>query len=212
MQLGGVPLICRGDAGTENGMVAAMQHFFRRDGNDAFSQEKSFLYGRSVSNQRIEAWWSYLRKTDTNWWMNYFKDLRDQGIYDDSNPVHVECLKFCYMPLLKEELERVAQQWNLHMIRQSANEQSPSGRPDTIFFIPEAFDSTSYLQDVDPLDLVVAKDTCCEIPQYASFETFSELAQIIMSENNIESPGTDINKVERLYINLIGHIQDIDLV
>jgi hypothetical protein len=75
MQLGGVPLICRGNAGTENGMVAAMQHFFRRDGNDAFSQEKSFLYGRSVSNQRIEAWWSYLRKTDTNWWMNYFKDL-----------------------------------------------------------------------------------------------------------------------------------------
>lgn len=116
------------------------------------------------------------------------------------------------MPLLKEELERVAQQWNLHMIRQSTNEQSPSGRPDTIFFIPEAFDSTSYLQDIDPLDLVVAKDTCCEIPQYASFETFSELAQIIMSENNIESPGTDINKVERLYINLIGHIQDIDLV
>ena len=78
-QLDGAPLICRGDAGTENGMVAAMQRFFRRDGNDAFSGEKSFLYGRSVSNQRIEAWWSYLRKTDTNWWMNYFKDLRDQG-------------------------------------------------------------------------------------------------------------------------------------
>lgn len=208
-QLGGTPLICRGDRGTENGMVAAMQRFFRRDGIDEFSQEKSFLYGRSVSNQRIEAWWSYLRKTDTNWWMNYFKDLRDQGLYDDSNPVHVECLKFCYMPLIKEELDRVAQQWNLHMIRPSTNEQSPSGRPDTIFFIPEAFNSSSYLQDVDPQDLVVARDTCCEIPQDASFETFSELAQIIMTENNIEAPGIDINKVERLYVDLLGHIRDI---
>ena len=116
------------------------------------------------------------------------------------------------MSLLKEELDRVAQQWNLHMIRQSTNEQSPSGPPDTIFFIPEAFDSTSYLQDVDPLDLTVAKDTFCEIPQDASFETFSELAQMIMNENNIESPGTDINKVEQLYLDLIAHIQDIELV
>ena len=27
----------------------------------------SFMYGRSVSNQRIEAWWSFLRKSDTDW-------------------------------------------------------------------------------------------------------------------------------------------------
>ena len=141
--------------------------------------------------------------------MNYFNDLRDQGIYDDNNPIHVQCLKFCYMPLLKDELDRVAQQWNLHMIRQSANELSPSGRPDTVFFIPEVFNSTSYLQEVDPLDLAVAKDVCCEIPQDASFETFSELAQMIMSENNIESPGIDIDKIERLYIDLLEHIQAI---
>ena len=95
------------------------------------------------------------------------------------------------------------------MIRQSANELSPSGRPDTVFFIPEVFNSTSYLQEVDPLDLAVAKDVCCEIPQDASFETFSELAQMIMSENNIESPGIDIDKIERLYIDLLEHIQAI---
>ena len=64
------------------------------------------------------------------------------------------------------------------MIRQSANELSPSGRPDTVFFIPEVFNSTSYLQEVDPLDLAVAKDVCCEIPQDASFETFCFLKML----------------------------------
>ena len=67
---------------------------------------------------------------------------------------------------------------------------------------------TSYLQKVDPLDLAVAKDVCCEIPQDASFEMFSELAQM-MSENNIESPGIDIDKIECLYIDLLEHIQAI---
>ena len=134
---------------------------------------------------------------DTKRWMNYFKDLRDQGLYDDSNPIHVECLKFCYMPVIKEDLDRIAQQWNLHMIRkQSTNYPFPTGRPELLFFSPEAFNSSSHLQDVDSQDLVVAKDTCCDIPQDTSFETFSELAEIIMSENNIEPPGININKVE----------------
>ena len=186
-----------------------MQRFFRREALDEFSGGKSFLYGRSVSNQRIEAWWTYLRKTETDWWINYFKDLRDQGLYDDSNPMHVACLKFCFMPLLKEELERVAQQWNLHRIRPSANEHSPSGRPDTIFFIPEAFHSTSYLQQVHPSDLEVAKDVCCETSIDPSFQIFTELAELVMAENGLELPGSDVVKAELLYINLIGHLENL---
>ena len=65
-QLGGVPHICRGDAGTENGHVATMQRFLRRNAQHEFGGEKSFLYGRSVANQRIEAWWAFLRKSETD--------------------------------------------------------------------------------------------------------------------------------------------------
>ncbi|XP_067052296.1 uncharacterized protein [Acropora muricata] len=50
-QVGGTPRICRGDAGTENVNIAAMQRFFRRNAADAFRGDKSFLYGKSVSNQ-----------------------------------------------------------------------------------------------------------------------------------------------------------------
>jgi len=38
--------------------------------------DDSFFYGKSVSNQRIEAWWSILGKDCTSWWIDVFKDLR----------------------------------------------------------------------------------------------------------------------------------------
>ncbi|XP_068708455.1 uncharacterized protein [Montipora foliosa] len=162
-QVGGVPHILRGDAGTENGHVAAMQRFLRRNDRDEFAGRKSFLYGRSVANQRIEGWWAFLRRSETDWWINYFKDLRDQGLYNDDDPVQVECLRFCFLPVLQHELERVAKHWNLHKIRPSCNELSPHGRPDTIYFLPEVTNTMSYLHNTANEDLQVTKDVCCVI-------------------------------------------------
>ena len=62
----GVPRILRGDRGTENVNVAGLQRFFRRNSLDNMAGNKSFLYGRSVSKQRIEAWWAFLRKSETD--------------------------------------------------------------------------------------------------------------------------------------------------
>jgi len=62
-QLGGVPRTIREDRGTENVNVAAMQSFLERIGTDLMAGEKSFLYGCSVSNQGIKAWWSFLKIT-----------------------------------------------------------------------------------------------------------------------------------------------------
>ena len=58
----GGPHIVRADNGTENVNMAAIQCFFRREAADAFADQKSFLYGSSISSQRIEAWWSQLRQ------------------------------------------------------------------------------------------------------------------------------------------------------
>lgn len=209
-QVGGVPWRCRSDAGTENVHVAAMQRFFRRNANDEFSGEKSFQYGRSTSNQRIESWWAYLKKSETSWWINYFKDLRDQGLYNDSDPIHVECLKFCYMPLLREELHRVAKNWNLHKIRlSSGNEQSPCGRPDMNYFVPEAFGAISYLQPVSQEDLDVANEICCNAPQDNFGAIFSELAEMIIRENNLPVGVIDVRQAEHLYIDLLGFLENI---
>ena len=56
-QLGGTARIIRADHGTENGYVEAVQRFFRRNAQDELAAGNSFMYGKSVSNQRIESWW-----------------------------------------------------------------------------------------------------------------------------------------------------------
>lgn len=47
----GVPRRIRSDNGTENTRVAATHRVFREDDNDSFAGEKSFMFGKSTSNQ-----------------------------------------------------------------------------------------------------------------------------------------------------------------
>ena len=77
--IGGTARRIRADFGTENTHVAQIQRFLRRNNVDSFAKEKSFVYGKSAANQRIESWWSFQRRWGINWWINYFKDLRDRG-------------------------------------------------------------------------------------------------------------------------------------
>ncbi len=157
--VGGTASVIRGDMGTENCRVAAIQRIFRHDSGDSWAGVKSFLYGKSVSNQRIEAWWGQLRKGASDWWIRHFKDLRDRGLYCDANVVHVECLLFCYMAVLREELQKVTRLWNLHRIRPSTrNRTSPPGRPYLLYHQPELTGAIDYNHDVDMDDLDVARD------------------------------------------------------
>jgi len=69
------PLQTRTDYGTENGIIAAMQCYFRSDDNAPFSGVCAHAYGTSTRNQRIENFWSHFKKTCSNWWIQLFKDL-----------------------------------------------------------------------------------------------------------------------------------------
>lgn len=72
--VGSVPRILRADNGAENVHVnAAFQRFFRRKSIDVFAGEKSFMCRKSVSNQRIEAWWDQLRREGMDWW-DFFEE------------------------------------------------------------------------------------------------------------------------------------------
>lgn len=208
--IGGTPRIVRGDCGTENCYVDAIQRFFREGHGDVFAGDNSFMYGRSVSNQRIEAWWSILRRMNTDFWINYFKDLREIGLYGDDNILHVQCLKFCFMPLIREELHRVAELWNLHRIRpQSSNRDSPAGRPEILYFLPELNGKVSYIHDVTLDDIEVAEEMCCaQNTVDDSFELFEELAEMIMVDEDLQSPSNPDEALE-LYINLLDYIEDI---
>ena len=49
--ISGTARIVRADPGTENVKVEVLQKFYRANGRDSFSGEKSFMYGKSTANQ-----------------------------------------------------------------------------------------------------------------------------------------------------------------
>lgn len=137
------------------------------------------------------------------------KDLRDQGIYDDSNEINVECLKFCYSNLIQKELHKVATLWNLHNIRPSNSPESPSGRPDTMYFVPEITGTHDYKVDVDLDDLDAAKEMfSVDRPVYGCSSAFSELALMRMEDNGLHHPNT-AEEATALYLNLLNLIDSL---
>jgi hypothetical protein len=180
-KVGGTARIVRAEYGTENSYVAGIQRFMRHNSCDSFA-DKSFLYSRSVSNQRIEAWWSQLRRGCSNWWMHHFKELRDSGLYCDSNPIQTYCLGFCYIELIRNELHRFARLWNNHRIRTSINSASPTVRPVILYFLPEVSATQNFLVDVYKDDVSLCEQLLCDrsYTHLNCTQEFSDLASIIM--------------------------------
>lgn len=73
---------------------------------------QEFIYGDSSRNQRIEAWWSILRKECSDWWICYFKDITDRGFYDENDNLHMECLRFCFKKVIRKGIDKTASQKN----------------------------------------------------------------------------------------------------
>ena len=208
-QVGCTAQIIRSDRGTENKNVAAVQRFFRGADQDEFAGDRSFCYGKSVSNQRIEAWWSFLRRECADWWINYFKDARERGIYNDGNNVHVECLKFCFSDLIQKQLQRVARLWNPHKIRPSTNADSPDGRPDIMYHIPLAIGTRDFGYQVSEEEIQIARGMCAvERPASGCSQEFNALAEMIMQENELVRPNNK-EEAEELYLVLLRLIEDI---
>lgn len=66
--LGGCPVPLITDLGTENGLSAASQSFFREN-------SEAHRYVASPKYQRIEDWWSFSSKSHCACWRNFLNDL-----------------------------------------------------------------------------------------------------------------------------------------
>ena len=104
-------------------------------------------YRLSKSNQRIENWWSHLRKGFTSWVIDFFKDLVKDRIKLPGNHIHLECSWFVFSPFLQKELDKFSYYWSSHFIRRSRHD-SVSGIPDVLFYFPEESGFSNQRHDV----------------------------------------------------------------
>lgn len=91
------------------------------------------------------------------------------------------------MGVIQAELDRIAQHWHLHRILSQNNVESPSGRPDTLFFLPKLEAITSYLQPVSKDDIEADK-TCCSSRRgdLVCLPEFADVAVELMAKHKLE--------------------------
>ena len=78
------PQRVRADKGTENVHVEQIHKFLRRNDRYQYAGERSFMYEKSVDNQRIERMWGNVRRQGIQYWINIFQGLAEEGMHDGS--------------------------------------------------------------------------------------------------------------------------------
>ena len=117
------PQIIQSDRGSENTVIGALLEEILR----IVFLVKSFRYGTSTANQRIETWWNIFRRSRSNLWINYFKDLVEESTFDPSILYHLETVRFSFMGILHNELDGKVNLWNNHHICSVRNAECPGG-------------------------------------------------------------------------------------
>ncbi|XP_034018176.1 uncharacterized protein LOC117503115 [Thalassophryne amazonica] len=194
-QSGGCPERIRADHGTENGHVANMQVFLRRNHDDSFAGDNSFVYGRSTGNQRIESLWGVLRKQSVQFWMNIFKTLQDDGQFS-GDFLDKNLVQFCFLGLV-QELDEVVQTWNTHKIRLRPGQDVHSGHPVLMYTVPSLYGAEDKLKLVEPEEVAVCKEECTPKSQIPCDETVYDLSVLLMQENQWGHPSDELHHLEQ---------------
>ena len=189
----GCPVKVRSDCGTENGILAAIQCEFR-------GAADAHVYGSSPSNQRIEGWWSFFRRNRSTWWMNYFKDLTERGVFHSGNILEEEALWYCFSGILQEDLNKVMEHWNTHRIRDSRHDTIP-GRPDELYLLPECHGGIDgLLLSISDYQLQFVRDHLLQSDEESN--DYEEYFDSILANSDLALPN-NWKEAEELYLQLI---------
>jgi hypothetical protein len=193
-EFGGSPQSLITDLGNENGIAASAQCFFRDDLN-------AHRYVPSTRNQRIEGWWSHLRRSRTTCWINFFKNLEEEGKFNKGNVLECECLWFCFATLLQEDLNQMKEHWNTHRIRKSRHD-TVSGRPNLLYHAPESKGGISGLIMLVPNEkLEYVKSHLIAPPETNEYQEYFEY---VMEACHLTKPSNWMGSLE-LYQTLINY-------
>jgi len=144
-----------------------------------WGMDRAHTYGTSPSNQRIEAWWSFLRRGRTPWWMELFSYLVDQGIYHVGHVRETDWLRICFMNVLRRDLDEVVAYWNMHRIQPIRGARCPPGVPDELYYLPQLTVVDCLHRNLQPLSTAIRQNattpTVCDDNLYLN----SSLANIL---------------------------------
>ena len=183
-----VPDILRTDCGNENCLMAGIQCKLANNTN-------VYRYGPSISNQRIENFWSHFKQIYLSWAIDFFKDLVATGSLILGNILLVECLWFVFSALIQWEPDRLTKEWNAHKIRKS-NHSLVSGIPDELYFFPESLGYEQCGKNVAMAEVNEAANESNVHLDFQSIQTTSEpdlvnyFKYLVQASNKFYAPTT----------------------
>lgn len=196
----GLPKCLKADDGTEHAIIEPMHITLRSlDGPDALD---SFSIITSPQNQRIEAYWSILQRDRIGWWRTFLRELSDLELFSNDDQVLVDCVRYCFMHLIRQDLNSILRDWNSHIISGSSRSVGPTGRPDTMFYLPEHFGGRNFSTHLD-------EEALSEFPDYSSYviedynEEFETFAQMAIGDH---SKPTNTDDAFQMYLKLFEKI------
>ena len=199
-----IPRRLRTDCGTENGLAAGIQEFLRRNCGDALASSGSHIYGSSHSNQRIEAWWSQLRKSQTTYAINFFRNLAEE-MFNVEDVLHKSCAWFCFGPLLRKNLSEFKDQWNSHYIRKSQY-SNVHGRPNFVYVCPgDEKSDQSFIVNDDDLVGVDEYLNSLEGNDTPDYEIYFEYFQHVVDTQRITMGNNSWTDAETLFKYLLNN-------
>lgn len=203
---GFLPTLIRADNGTEANLMEDMQMVLRYAHEDRYCGTNSFIRGKSTRNQRIESYWRQFRQRLAEFYINIFKSMEHENVLNASNPIHIDCLRYCFGDLIKQNIILVTQEWNKHSVRKQNTRNVPGGIPNLMFDYPEKFGTTDFKKEVDWEHVQRLKNYTKE-PVIVS-PKFREFANLLL---NFPAKPTCAKDAYDLYLKLVDLINGLEM-
>ena len=149
----------------------------------------------------------FSRRDKIGWWKKFFEDLNDLGFFDPSDEAVLECMHFCFMALIREDLSSIQSDWNVHIISRSRN-GGPRSRPDTIFNFPHYYNSENSLTEVENEE-TSALYAALDSPQEDYSEFFDNFANLALHGQENRLNPSSVSEPLQLYLYLLEKIREI---
>ena len=199
---GGVPLQVKADDGTEHALIEPI-HIYLSSLNDD-QEYNPFSIITSPQNQRIESYWSILQRDRIGWWRRFLRDLVDVDMLSTSDPVVLDCVRYCFMNLIRRDLNSIKEEWNTHIISRSRN-GGPSGRPNCMFHLPHLYNVKDQIKAVEQNEIDEFLPVVADIIRDFSLE-FEEFAEYFLIRDGLNLP-TNPTEALHLYTYLLEKIE-----
>ena len=120
-------------------------------------------------------------------------------MFDPSDEVDQECLRFSFYGILQDELDEIMNTWNQHQIRRIRMSECSNGVPDVIDFLPNRYGKENRRDEIEDADLLLSREFISKPPYYGC---------IIINELQIDMP-KDKESAEQVYFRIKDEITSL---